>query len=112
MTSQEKIAEIKKYGRKGIGRAELIAFYQGKRQTASQAIRSYCYDCCGFFADFIGDCQNISCPLHPHMPYAPKKVSTRTHRVLSAPKGVADDTKYGGSADSTDLPHEEHGVIE
>jgi hypothetical protein len=99
MTPQEKIAEIKKYGKKAKGRAELIAFYQGKRQTASQAARAYCYDCCGYFADFIGDCENSSCPLHRFMPYAKKKVSTRTHRALSAPTGGEADRKYGETSD-------------
>lgn len=85
--AEKKIAEINKYGKKAKGRAELIRFYQGKRQPASQAIAGYCYDCCGYFADFIGDCENPSCPLHPHMPYAKKKGSIRDHRALSAPEG-------------------------
>lgn len=99
MTPAQKIAEIKKYGKKAKGRAELIGFYQGKRQTASQAVRAYCYDCCGYFADFIGDCENSSCPLHRFMPYAKKKVSTRTHRALSAPTGGEADRKYGETSD-------------
>lgn len=97
--AEEKITEIRNYGRKAKGRSELIAFYQGKRQTASQAARAYCYDCCGFFADFIGDCENSSCPLHRFMPYVKKKVSTRTHRALSASEGGAADRKYGETSD-------------
>jgi len=120
MTPQEKIAEIRQYGKKAKGRAEMIAFFQGKRLVASQAIKAFCYDCMGYYADEIEDCQCLTCPLHSFMPYAPKKVSTRTHRPLSAPKGARADSLYGVPGDCSPiipksgvvpLPHARSSII-
>lgn len=99
MSADQKIVEIRRYGKKARGRSEMIAFLQGRRLTASQAVRAYCYECMGYYADEIEDCQCSTCPLHPFMPYAQKKVSIRTHRPLSALNNILDDGSHGGSDD-------------
>jgi hypothetical protein len=66
---QERIRNIKKYGIAAIGRSELIAHLQGHRLYASKAIRAFCYDCMGWYADGKKDCQQENCPLYPFMPY-------------------------------------------
>ncbi len=69
MTPEQKIAEIKKFGAKAIGRSELIALLSGKRLSSKKRIVAFCYDCCGYYADGKEDCANTLCPLHVDMPY-------------------------------------------
>ncbi len=70
---QEKIRDIDTTGIAAIGRAELKDHLQGKRLYASKAIKAYCYDCMGYYADGKADCRQPDCPLYPFMPYAQKK---------------------------------------
>jgi len=65
--------EIEKGWMTARGKKELISHLKGNRLSASQAIKAKCYECCGGFDDGKVDCELISCPLHPYMPYNPKK---------------------------------------
>jgi hypothetical protein len=67
-----KIQEVEKYGVRARGRAELLQFYRASRLTRQEAIAAYCYSCLGLMADGIGDCEQLDCPLHEYMPYAPR----------------------------------------
>lgn len=96
----KQIEAIKKYGRKGKGRADLIAHLEGKRLTQAQAIRAYCYDCQGDYADGIADCKNPACPLYPYHPYNKTRRSTRINRALPEKKSPANGGEYGASADN------------
>lgn len=69
-SSEATIKEIEKEGISAQGRAELIAHLEGKRLYASKAIKAYCYDCMGHYADGKEDCRTPICPLYPFMPYA------------------------------------------
>jgi len=69
----DKIRDIDTTGIAAIGRAELVAHLQGKRLYASKAIRAFCYDCMGYYADGKADCRQGDCPLYPFMPYAQTK---------------------------------------
>jgi len=92
-TPEDKIQEIKKYGKKAIGRADLLKFYRGRQLSPTQSIKAMCYDCGGYGSDFIGDCENELCPLHPHMPYAKRKPPTKPVQRLSASNpGQSDET--------------------
>jgi hypothetical protein len=66
---QEKISQIRKSGIAAGGRSELIEHLQGHRLYASKAIRAFCYDCMGWYADGKNDCHQDDCPLYPFMPY-------------------------------------------
>lgn len=72
-SAEKKIQEIKKIGIAAPGRSELIAHLKSKRLYASKAIKAYCYDCMGYYADGKADCNQQDCPLHPFMHYAHKR---------------------------------------
>lgn len=61
--------EIQKYGKSAKGRKELLRHLDGKKLTLRQAVAAHCYSCAGYYADGKVDCDLISCPLHPFMPY-------------------------------------------
>jgi hypothetical protein len=65
--------EIKLNGKSAKGRKELLRHFDGGKLTLRQAVAAKCYDCCGYYADGKIDCDLISCPLHPFMPYRSKK---------------------------------------
>ena len=71
--NEEKIKDIKKYGKKARGQKELIKHLEGGRLTPKQAMLARCYDCCGFFADGKIDCCMPHCSLHPFMAYRENK---------------------------------------
>jgi hypothetical protein len=66
---EKKIREISNCGIRALGVPELIRHLQGKRLTRDQAIRAFCADCMGWYAEGKGDCGDPLCSLHPFMPY-------------------------------------------
>jgi len=64
--------EITRNGKKAKGRIELIRHLKGNKITRDQAIRAKCYDCMGYFADGVQDCEVAECSLYPFMPYKGK----------------------------------------
>ncbi|OPX73675.1 MAG: hypothetical protein A4E38_00001 [Methanoregulaceae archaeon PtaB.Bin108] len=98
--NQKQIEAIKKYGLKGKGRADLIRHLEGKRLTQAEAIRAYCYDCQGDYADGIADCENPACPLYPYHPYNKTHRSPRIGRPLAEKKSLASSGEYGSCADN------------
>jgi len=62
----QKLAELKKYGKKARGCGELIAFLKGERVSLQERLWAYCYDCSGYLVDpGSNDCDNQTCPLYP-----------------------------------------------
>lgn len=62
--------DIIKYGKRAVGRSELIRFMQGKRLTNKQMILAKCYECEHGYTDGKKPCPVLDCPLHPHHPYS------------------------------------------
>jgi len=67
--NEERIKNIRRYGKTARGQKELIKHLSGERLTLKQALHAHCYDCMGFFADGKADCGMKHCPLHPFMAY-------------------------------------------
>ena len=65
--------EITRNGKSAQGKKELLKHLDGKKLTLRQAVAAKCYDCGGYYQDGKIDCDLISCPLHPFMPYRIKK---------------------------------------
>jgi len=81
------IDDIKKYGKKGQGKAESIKWLTTHvALTRTSAITAYCYQCCGMNMDGSGDCGDIICPLYPHSPHGTykKEPLKRKPRVMTA----------------------------
>ncbi len=81
--------EVEQNGSAARGRQEILAYYEGKRLSASQAIKAKCYSCTGYYADGRGECFTPSCPLYGHMPFNKNrskktKVMTEEQKVASA----------------------------
>lgn len=51
------------------GREFFRRHQRGKRNTPREAIWGKCYDCMGFYADGMVDCECPECPLYRWMPY-------------------------------------------
>ena len=68
-------------GKKAQGRTELLNYLSGKKLTKAQAIKAYCYDCMGFYADGRQDCEMPTCPLYPFMPF--RKGGVQKSRSIS-----------------------------
>jgi len=98
LTPAIKLGEIQKYGKiSARGHTEIAAFFGGKKLSPLQAIKAYCYDCMGYYADGIVDCENPLCPLYPQMPYSPKhkdpaKVEAAKKRAVLSGFGRKQDT--------------------
>ena len=65
----ERIKNIRQYGKTARGKNELLKHLSGQRLTSRQAIYAHCFDCMGMFADGKVDCNMPHCPLHPFMAY-------------------------------------------
>ena len=72
MDKERYLASVKN-GKLKYGKNNLIDYLEGRTLSPQQAIRAYCYDCTGFYDDGAEDCGNATCPLHPFMPYNPKR---------------------------------------
>jgi hypothetical protein len=67
--NNQKLVDIRKYGKAAVGRAELIRHYSGKPMTYRQMCLAFCYDCMAGYADGKKDCGVITCPLYHQMPF-------------------------------------------
>ena len=65
----ERIKNIRQYGKTARGKNELLKHLSGQRLTFKQAIYARCYDCMGYYADGKQDCKMPHCSLHPFMAY-------------------------------------------
>jgi len=65
----ERILNIRKYGKTARGQKELLKHLSGQKLTFKQAVHAKCYDCAGFYADGKVDCKMPHCSLHPFMAY-------------------------------------------
>lgn len=55
------------------GKEAYLRFVDGIRLSSLQAIHAKCFDCMGRYVDGVMDCGVLGCPLHPYMPYNPRK---------------------------------------
>jgi hypothetical protein len=67
------IAKIERDGKGARGKKELIKFFKGEKLTVRQALIAQCYQCLGYYADGIGDCECQMCSLYIYMPYNKNK---------------------------------------
>jgi hypothetical protein len=74
----ERINNIRKYGKTARGQKELLKHLSGQRITLKQAIYARCYDCMGYYADGKVDCNMPHCSLHPFMAYNQNRVKQQT----------------------------------
>jgi len=73
---------IRKYGKRAKGKKELIKHLLGQKLSLRQAIYAHCYDCLGYYADGVTDCEMTACSLHPFMPYNKSKIKL-SNRILT-----------------------------
>lgn len=66
---QERIEDVEKYGIRAKGRAEYIAYLNGKPITNQKRIHAKCYECMGYYSDGKDSCNDETCPLYGIMPY-------------------------------------------
>lgn len=71
---------VEKYGKKALGKAELLKHFDRKKITLRQAVKAKCYDCMGYYADGKVDCVVPHCPLYPFMVY---KSGGLTKRIMT-----------------------------
>lgn len=70
---------IRNNGLTAQGKKELLAYLDGKRLTARQAVISHCYSCMGYYIDGKVDCKIPECSAYGFMPYRETKLPpTRT----------------------------------
>lgn len=96
---QKRLEEIKrdveKEGISARGRKEILMFCEGKKMSASQAVRAFCYQCMGYHNNpgENRDCINPVCPLYPLMPYSSLKrksrVMTEENKIKAAERLAA-----------------------
>ena len=63
------------------GKKELLRHLRGEVLTSTEMLKSCCYLCMGGYGDDKVDCEIEMCPLHPKMPYNPKK--HKSTRIMS-----------------------------
>ena len=71
-----RLEEVKKYGKKAKGKLPLIRHLEGKRITRKDAIDAKCYECNGYCADGVEECNIRDCPLWPYSPFRRKDESS------------------------------------
>ena len=87
---ESNLRDINQFGKKAVGRRELIEYLNGKEISRKAAIVAKRYDCCGFYDSGRIDCEIPDCSLYPHMPY--RKEKNKTKRVRSE-KQIEHDRK-------------------
>lgn len=78
----ERIKNIRQYGKTARGKNELLKHLSGQRLTLKQAVNARCYDCMGMFADGKVDCQMPHCSLHPFMAYNLDRVKRTVKKTM------------------------------
>ena len=71
--NEEKILEIKKYGKRSKGNSLLIKHLKGERLTYKEAVLAKCADCMYNYEDGLLGCGITDCPLYQYMPYKNNK---------------------------------------
>jgi hypothetical protein len=80
--NNERILNIRKYGKTARGQKELLKHLSGERLTLKQAVNAYCYDCAGFYSDGKVDCNMPHCSLHPFMSYNQNRVKRTVKNTM------------------------------
>ena len=78
----ERIKNIRQYGKTARGKKELIKHLEGGRLTLKQAVNAYCYSCLGYYADGKQDCKMPRCSLHPFMAYNQNRVKRTVKKTM------------------------------
>jgi hypothetical protein len=63
-----------------VGRAQLISYLSGESINLREATRAKCFECMGFYADGIADCEQYRCPIYPFHPYNPNPARLRADK--------------------------------
>ena len=71
------IEQIGEIGKKTQGRRELLHHLKGGKNTATASIKAFCYECMGYYADGVQDCETSHCPLYPRNPYNPNRAKQK-----------------------------------
>jgi hypothetical protein len=92
---QQRMEDVEKLGSTAQGKSEYLKYLNGERLSASQAIKSKCYDCMGWFADGRECCTSPECALFPFQPYnANKRKSGKTMSEENKKKSAERFKKY------------------
>jgi hypothetical protein len=78
----ERILNIRKYGKAARGKNELLKHLSGQRLTLKQAVNAHCCDCMGLYADGKVDCNMPACSLHPFMAYNANREKRTTKKTM------------------------------
>jgi len=78
----ERIKNIRQYGKTAQGKNELLKHLSGQRLTLKQAVLAKCYDCSGYFSDGKHDCNMPHCSLHPFMAYNQNRVKRTFKKTM------------------------------
>jgi len=70
---ESNLRDINQFGKKAVGRRELLEYLNGGTISKKAAILAKCFDCCGYYDAGRIDCEIPDCPLYPFMPYGKKK---------------------------------------
>lgn len=71
---EQRINDIRAYGKAAKERAELLRHLAGERLTRGEAILAKCYDCENFYQDGKKRCRVKGCPLWAFNPYSQRDV--------------------------------------
>ncbi|RLB07735.1 MAG: hypothetical protein DRG27_06255 [Deltaproteobacteria bacterium] len=66
---------VKKYGKRAVGKRQLIRYLSGEKISRTEAIKAKCYDCMGYCADGISECKDKDCPLWAYSQFRRKEAS-------------------------------------
>lgn len=77
-----RILDIRKYGKTARGQGELLKHLSGQRLTLKQAVNAHCYDCMNYYSDGKVDCKIRHCSLYPFMPYRLDREKQATKKTM------------------------------
>lgn len=89
---QNRILEIRKYGKTAKGQKELLKHLSGQKLTFKQAIYARCYDCMGMYVDGKVDCNMPHCALYPFNPY------NQNRKKRTDKKAIPCESEHTGAA--------------
>lgn len=65
---------------KAAGKTDFIKYLNGEHLNLRESISAKCYECMGYYADGIADCEQQNCCLYPFHPYNPNPAKLRKER--------------------------------
>lgn len=65
---------------KAAGKTSFMKHLAGEPNNLRECIEAKCYECMGYYADGIADCEQHNCCLYPFHPYNPNPAKLRKER--------------------------------